>query len=127
MPAERGPAAIRHAYSTTYRQRHCYSRKLHFVLQASGYVEFDTAGQPNMYPVITKAYEAGSDLDTANTGSANLVVGIGAAVIAVGVLAVGLGALTQQSAARKLQLPHINRRVQHCGSSLQLEWLELRS
>lgn len=54
-----------------------------------------------MYPVITKAYEVGSDQDTADTGSANAVVGVGAAVIAVGVLAVGLGALTQQGAARE--------------------------
>jgi hypothetical protein len=27
--------------------------------QSSGYVEFDTAGQSNMYPVITRAYETG--------------------------------------------------------------------
>lgn len=62
---------------------------------ATGYVEFDTAGQSNMYPVVTKAYEAGSDQDTADTGAANTVVGAGAAVIAVAVLALGLGALSQ--------------------------------
>lgn len=82
---------------------HCLSTLQRLVLQtqATGYVEFDTAGQSNMYPVITKAYEAGSDADTTNTGAANLVIGAGAAVIGVGVLAVGLGALTQQASARK--------------------------
>lgn len=49
-----------------------------------------------MYPVVTKAYEAGSNQDTLETGSANLVVGAGAAAIAVAVLALGLGALSQQ-------------------------------
>jgi hypothetical protein len=67
-------------------------------LQATGYVEFDTAGQSNMYPVVTKAYEAGSDQDTADAGGANAVVGAGAAVIAVAVLALGLGALSQLGA-----------------------------
>jgi hypothetical protein len=67
----------------------------HLSTQATAYVEFDTAGQSNMYPVVTKAYEAGSDQDTADTGAANTVVGAGAAAIAVAVLALGLGALSQ--------------------------------
>lgn len=65
---------------------------------ATGYVEFDTAGQSNMYPVVTKAYETGSDQDTLETSSANLAVGVGAGVIAVAVLALGLAALSQQGA-----------------------------
>jgi len=65
---------------------------------ASGYVEFDTAGQSNMYPVVTKAFEVGSNQDTLETGSANLVVGLGAGGIAVAVLALGLVALSQQGA-----------------------------
>jgi hypothetical protein len=65
---------------------------------ASGYVEFDTAGQSNMYPVITKPYETGSGQDTLETGGANFAVGVGAGAIAVAVLAIGLTALTQQGA-----------------------------
>lgn len=65
---------------------------------ASGYVEFDTAGQSNMYPVITKAYETGSAQDTLETGGANFAVGVGAGAIAVAVLAIGLTALSQQGA-----------------------------
>jgi uncharacterized membrane protein len=72
-------------------------------LQATGYVDFDTAGQSNMYPVVTKAYEAGSDQDTADSGAANTVVGAGAAVIAVAVLALGLGALSQLGAGEHSQ------------------------
>lgn len=56
-----------------------------------------------MYPVVTKAYEAGSDQDSLETGSANLVVGVGAGVIAVGVLALGLAALSQQGAGESRQ------------------------
>jgi hypothetical protein len=52
-----------------------------------------------MYPVITRAYETGSDQDTLETGSANLVIGVGAGVIAVAVLALGLVALSQQGGA----------------------------
>lgn len=74
------------------------------VLQASGYVEFDTAGQSNMYPVVTKAYETGSDQDTLETGSANFVVGVGAGAIAVAVLALGLTALSQQGAGKGLSV-----------------------
>jgi hypothetical protein len=66
------------------------------LLQASGYVVFDTAGQSNMYPVITKAYETGSAQDTLETGGANFAVGVGAGAIAVAVLAIGLTALSQQ-------------------------------
>jgi len=51
-----------------------------------------------MYPVVTKAYETGSDQDTLETSSANLAVGVGAGVIAVAVLALGLAALSQQGA-----------------------------
>jgi len=57
-----------------------------------------------MYPVITRAYEAGSDQDTTNQGGANLAVGVGAAAIAVGVLAVGLGALLQQGSGEQPRL-----------------------
>lgn len=49
-----------------------------------------------MYPVLTKAYEAGSEADTLETQSANLVVGVGAGFIAAAVLVVGLAALSQQ-------------------------------
>lgn len=49
-----------------------------------------------MYPVVTKAFEVGSDQDTLQTSSANLIVGVGAGVLAVGVLTVGLFALSQQ-------------------------------
>lgn len=69
--------------------------------QASGYVEFDTAGQSNMYPVITKAYETGSAQDTLETGGANFAVGVGAGAIAVAVLALGLTALSQQGAGEQ--------------------------
>jgi len=48
-----------------------------------------------MYPVITRAYEVGSQDDTASTGSANLLIGVGAGVLAVAVLAVGFSALSQ--------------------------------
>ena len=56
------------------------------------------AGQSNMYPVITRAYEVGSNQDTLETGSANLIVGAGAGFIAAAVLALGLIALSQQGA-----------------------------
>eukprot|EP00877_Chromochloris_zofingiensis_P004318 jgi/Chrzof1/13888/Cz08g16060.t1 len=62
---------------------------------SSGYVEYDTAGQSNMYPVMTKAYEAGSSQDSGSMNSANTTYAIGAAVVAIGVLAIGLIALTQ--------------------------------
>lgn len=74
-----------------------------FPPQASGYVEFDTAGQSNMYPVITKPYETGSGQDTLETGGANFAVGVGAGAIAVAVLAIGLTALTQQGAGEQLR------------------------
>jgi hypothetical protein len=69
--------------------------------QATGYVDFDTAGQSNMYPVITRAYETGSDQDTVDTNAANLVVGVGAGLIACAVLAFGLLAVTQQGAGER--------------------------
>lgn len=53
-------------------------------------MEFDTAGQENMFPVVTKAYEVGSKSDTASTGGANLAIGVGAGIIAVGAIAAGL-------------------------------------
>jgi hypothetical protein len=56
-----------------------------------------------MYPVVTRAYETGSDQDTLDTNSANLIVGVGAGLIACAVLAFGLLALTQQGAGRRVQ------------------------
>jgi hypothetical protein len=55
-----------------------------------------------MYPVITRAYEVGSQDDTASTGSSNLLIGVGAGALAVGVLAVGLSALSQNGKPRPL-------------------------
>lgn len=54
-----------------------------------------------MYPVITRAYETGSDQDTMDTNAANLVVGVGAGLIACAVLAFGLLALTQPGAGKR--------------------------
>lgn len=94
------PSRIPLVAQFTFPRFTCCLMFLHLLpLQASGYVEFDTAGQSNMYPVITRAYETGSDQDTLETGSANLVVGVGAGVIAVAVLALGLVALSQQGGA----------------------------
>jgi len=57
-----------------------------------------------MYPVVTRAYEAGSEQDTTNQGGANLAVGVGAGAIAVAVLALGLIALSQQGSTGEMPL-----------------------
>jgi hypothetical protein len=43
-----------------------------------------------MFPVTTRPYEVGSKDDSNATGGANLAIGVGAGVIAVGVIAAGL-------------------------------------
>eukprot|EP00197_Chlamydomonas_leiostraca_P002329 CAMPEP_0202858134 /NCGR_PEP_ID=MMETSP1391-20130828/795_1 /ASSEMBLY_ACC=CAM_ASM_000867 /TAXON_ID=1034604 /ORGANISM="Chlamydomonas leiostraca, Strain SAG 11-49" /LENGTH=160 /DNA_ID=CAMNT_0049537019 /DNA_START=47 /DNA_END=529 /DNA_ORIENTATION=+ len=69
-----------------------------FSLQASraaadGYVEKDTAGQSNMYPTVTRPFEAGSAADSNENAGYNAGVALGAAAVAGGAIALGLLAL----------------------------------
>ncbi|KIZ07619.1 hypothetical protein MNEG_0334 [Monoraphidium neglectum] len=65
------------------------------VQEGSGYVAYDSAGQSNMYPVMTKAYaDNGPNATTeANTGFALFAgaVAVGAIAVAVGLLSIKSG------------------------------------
>ncbi|GAX74985.1 hypothetical protein CEUSTIGMA_g2431.t1 [Chlamydomonas eustigma] len=58
----------------------------------TGYVDKDTAGQKNMFPVMTKAYEAGNE--NAQTTTANNSVAIVAGTVAVSAVVLGFSALS---------------------------------
>eukprot|EP00195_Chlamydomonas_chlamydogama_P006294 CAMPEP_0202894108 /NCGR_PEP_ID=MMETSP1392-20130828/3557_1 /ASSEMBLY_ACC=CAM_ASM_000868 /TAXON_ID=225041 /ORGANISM="Chlamydomonas chlamydogama, Strain SAG 11-48b" /LENGTH=159 /DNA_ID=CAMNT_0049578677 /DNA_START=58 /DNA_END=537 /DNA_ORIENTATION=- len=65
---------------------------------AAGFVAKDSAGQANLYPVLTKAYEAGSAADSGEASAANTTYAIAAAGVALGLIGAGLVALTSGSA-----------------------------
>lgn len=60
--------------------------------EKSGFVAYDSAGQSNMYPVMTKAYA-----EQAPTPAANATIGIAlaAASVGIGAIAIGLSALSK--------------------------------
>lgn len=63
--------------------------------QNTGFVSKDTAGQSNMYPVVSRPYEAGSGADiTANDGATTNAVALAGALAAAALFVVSLGALT---------------------------------